>query len=258
MITTYPPQYLTDTQLRASQVPVQNRPSPSEGIRRFGTNTAVGTSFVSIDNIGVSTPHMPTTASIVEVLSNSANDTLAGSGARTVEIFGIGSAWQFQTETLMLNGTTPVQSVNTYYRVMRITVKTVGSYGASNAGNILARVTGAGPSFCQIDTGNGQSFTSHFTCPAGYYGAITGANLSSDSGKAVTVKVLARDNAQNTVAPFSPVELTQYFEGLTGTNHFDYDPPIIFGPTTDVWLQAKVATGSAAVSVEYWGWIAPI
>ena len=134
----------------------------------------------------------------------------------------------------------------------------MGSYGGANAGNVLVRGTGAGSSFVQIDAGNGQSFASHFCVPLGNYGAITGANLSSDSGKAVSIKVMSRDNANNTTAPFNPIALSQYFEGISGVNHFDYDPPIYITQCTDVWIAAKVTASTAAVSVEYWGWTAPL
>lgn len=258
MITEFPKSGLTDTQLRASQVPVQTMPSNAQAIRRFGTNSAVGTSYVSIDNVGIATPYMPTTAVRFEALSASANDTSAGSGARTVMITGLDSTWSLTAETVTMNGVTPVASVGTFFRIFKAETMTVGTYGAVNAGNITVRAFGGGSTFAQIDAGNSQSFTSHFTVPAGYYGAITGANLSADSSKIVSVRVLSRDNAQNTTAPFSPVNLTQFYEGMTGVNHFDYDPPIFITPTTDVWITAKVATGTASVSAEYWGWVAPI
>lgn len=250
MITSYPREAI-------NTVPSQNRPYNSISIRRFGTNIAVGTTFVSIDNIGIATPYMPSTALKFEVVSSSANDTAVGSGARTIEVTGIDNSWNLATETINLNGVTAVQSVGTYYRVIKAEVKTVGSYGATNAGNILVRGTGGGSSFVQIDTSNGQSFASHFCVPLGYYGAITGANISTDSGKVINTKVLSRDNANNTSSLFAPTQLAQYFEGLTGVHHFDYEPPILITPCTDVWISAKVASGTAAVSAEYWGWIAP-
>jgi hypothetical protein len=233
-------------------------PESGEYIRRFGTNAAVGTSFVNVDNIGAVLPHMPSTSTKFEVVSTSVNDTAAGSGARTIEITGINTSWQLQVETLTMNGTTSVQSVNNYFRVTKANVITVGSYGGSNIGDILVRVTGGGTSFVQIAATKGQSFSSHFCVPLGYRGFISGSNLSTDSGKTVSLKVQSRAGANNVAAPFSAVDDIQYFDDIGGVQHFDYEIPIPLLGATDVIVTAKTKTGTASVSFEYWGWIEKI
>ncbi len=53
------------------------------------------------------------------MVSSSANDTSAWSGARTIKIFGLDASGVEQTEMITLNGTTAVDSVGTYTRVYK-------------------------------------------------------------------------------------------------------------------------------------------
>lgn len=239
-------------------ISVTEIPPNGQYIRRFGINSAVGTSYAVIDETGAAKPYMPSTPLKFEALSSSANDTAAGSGAHTILVTGIDSNWNLLSETITLNGLTPVQSVNTYYRVTKVEVMAVGSYGGTNAGTITVRGTGGGTTFVIVSPSYGQSFSSHFCVPAGFYGAIAGANLSTDSGKIVDIQVRSRDNANNTASNFHPDQIAQYFAGVTGTNHYDYTLPILVSPYTDVYITGKTASGTAVVSVEYWGYIAPL
>lgn len=253
----FTPGGLTNTQLRAAQVPVTPIPTTGVYFRRFGVNTAIGVTFATVDSFGAAAPYMPSTALKFEAVSSSANDTAAGSGARTIEITGLGTAWQIQVETIILNGVTPVQTVNDYLRVTKAEVISVGSYGAVNAGNILVRGTGGGTSAVQIDTGLGVSLGSHFCIPAGYTGKIAGLNYSTDAGKYATLRLNQRLRANNVAAPFAPIEIVQVFDGLAGGQQFDYSTPLEFAAYTDVWATAKVAAATAAISTEFWGWIVP-
>lgn len=82
------------------------------------------------------------TPETVDVFSSSANDTSAGTGARTVRITGLKSNTSevYETEDIIMNGTTAVTSTNTWWRVNRLEVLTGGSTG-NNVGNITVRST---------------------------------------------------------------------------------------------------------------------
>lgn len=233
---------------------------PDNGIyfRRFGTNISVGTSYITVDNIGATLPYMPSTSLKFEAVSSSVNDTAAGTGARTIEVTGVDTNWQEKLEIITLNGITPVQSVNNYFRVTKAEVLTTGTYGGANAGNILVRGTGGGTSFVQIDTSTGESFSSHFFVPLGFIGFVSGANFSTDSGKIVSLKVQARANANLVTAPFSPLELVQFYDGVTGISHFSYEVPVPINQASDLFITAKTTAGTASVSLEYWGWLIPL
>ena len=106
----------------------------------------------------------------VDVFSDDAADTTAGTGARTVEITGLltSTATVYTTETLTLNGVTPVTSTNTWYRVNRARVLTAGS-GGENAGNITIQATTTTSNvFAFIGVGFNQSQVAAWTVPIGH------------------------------------------------------------------------------------------
>jgi len=67
------------------------------------------------------------TPALVEVASTDANDTSAGSGARTLLLSGLNSLNEEITETIILNGQTEVSSVNQYRAINDMRVLTVGA-----------------------------------------------------------------------------------------------------------------------------------
>ena len=82
----------------------------------------------------------PTTAVQLKVKSDNTDDTSNGTGARTIQITGIGYSSDANngtevTETITLNGTTAVSTTNYYYCVFDFIVATVGNTG-KNQGNI--------------------------------------------------------------------------------------------------------------------------
>ena len=237
-------------------VHAQGMPIGASYLRRFGVNDSVGAAHELVDSVGAATPYMPLTAVTVEAVSSSNADNVAGAGALTILVTGLDANFDQKTSTITLTGTTPAVD-STFIRVTKVEVATVGTYGGSNLGTITIRASG-GTTFLTIPVGYGQSFSSHFCVPRGYYGAVTGANLSIDSNKTVDVIVRARDHANVTVAPFGPASIVQYYAGVVGSTHYDYEPPILINPYTDVYITAATPTSTAQVSVEYWGYIAPL
>jgi hypothetical protein len=86
------------------------------------------------------------TPSTIDISSTSALDTAAGTGARTIKIFGLGSDKKYQDETITLNGNTVVTSTKTWYRVFAFRVITFGNTG-SNQGSIFIIKTGTGGTY---------------------------------------------------------------------------------------------------------------
>lgn len=107
------------------------------------------------------------TPELVTAVSDDATDTAAGTGARTIRIHGLRSntSEEVETEDMTLNGTTLVNSVNTWYRVNRVEVLTAGS-GGENAGviTIAAQVTTANI-FAAVPVDKNQSQILAFTVP---------------------------------------------------------------------------------------------
>lgn len=234
----------------------QGMPIGATYIRRFGINDNVATAHELIDSVGAPAPHMPMTAVTVEAVSSSASDGIGGIGALSILITGLDANFDQKTSTITLTGVTPAVD-STFIRVTKVEVMSVGAYGGSNVGTITIRESG-GTTFLTIPPGYGQSFSSHFCVPRGYYGAVTGANLSVDSNKTVDVIVRARDGANVVTAPFGTAAIVQYYAGIAGSTHYDYELPLLVNPYTNVYITAATSTGTAQVSVEYWGYIAPL
>ncbi len=140
-------------------------------VNKFGTNGDIDTATVPEDiweGGGTYTGFPDSTVEAVEVLSSSADDDSAGTGARTIRITGLDSNYDIVSETITLDGTTPVDSVNTYRRVHTATVLTAGS-GGVNAGTITVRhTTTTANVFLSMQAGRNQTNCSGYTVPAGY------------------------------------------------------------------------------------------
>lgn len=70
-----------------------------------------------------------TAAGATTLVSASANDAAAGTGARTVLVTGLDANRDIISETVTLNGVTPVNLTNNFFRVNSMTVVTAGSTG---------------------------------------------------------------------------------------------------------------------------------
>ena len=77
-------------------------------------------------------PAAPTTISLA---STSANDVNLGLGAWAVRVSGLDENYDKQSETVVLNGQTPVTLANTYIRITHLTVVQAGTSG-HNEGTI--------------------------------------------------------------------------------------------------------------------------
>ena len=118
------------------------------------------------DYTGMPTPYSSVTMNIV---STDANDTAAGTGARTVRVFGLRttSSTVYTYEDVTLNGTTAVTLSDTWFRVNRAYVLTAGS-GNENAGRITIFQNGdTNAIYASIFPNKNQSSIGCYTVPFG-------------------------------------------------------------------------------------------
>jgi len=141
-------------------------------VNKFGHNLATA-SGEDVWGGGGTYPFFPTAAVNVDIVSTDADDTSGDTGAIQVSVEGLDANWDKQTETVTLNGTTPVQLTNTFVRMFRAYVLESGASN-ENEGNITvyARSTGSGvPSGdvgIYIGATQGQTQQTIFTIPAGH------------------------------------------------------------------------------------------
>lgn len=147
----------------------------------------------------------PTVGSILTLSSTDARDTALGQGARTVKITGIDDATRNEiSETVILNGLTPVSTVNTYYRLYRMQVLTAGDL-EMNLGQLYAgtgTVTLGEPAnvWSQITydaiygVGENQTLQANYTVPMDKTGYLTRLYYSgtTTNNKEIEVWLYAR------------------------------------------------------------------
>lgn len=131
----------------------------------------------------------------LEVLSSSAADTSAGTGARSVRLTLLNSSFLEVTVDVTLNGTTPVavSGGTIYRRVNKIQLLSWGS-GATNAGNLTVRVSGGGAWQRYMVAGEATDRVGIYTVPANKYGILLGSSFSIErtTVEVMRVNILAR------------------------------------------------------------------
>lgn len=137
---------------------------------KFGTNLDIDSGPEDIWlNGGIYTGQPDSfTPETVDVFSSSANDTSAGTGARTVRIFGLKTSTSeaYESEDITLNGAAQVTSSNTWWRINRMYVLTAGS-GGENAGALTCRSTTTTANvFAVVSAGYNQTQIAAWTVPA--------------------------------------------------------------------------------------------
>lgn len=158
----------------------------------FGYNPDVDTTEVVVwpdgANVGIQHP-----AATLKVSSSSTDDAAAGTGARTVIIYGLDNDHNEISEVVTLNGQTEVATTKSYTHVNSMTVATVGS-GGKNAGILYVgsgTVTTGVPAviFNMIYTGYNNSTTGAYTIPAGYTGYIVNGGIGSGQPSGTTAVI---------------------------------------------------------------------
>ena len=163
----------------------------------------------------------PTAGEQWEVLSASANDTSAGTGARTVLIIYLDDNYVKQTETVTLNGTTPVSTTATdIFRPRRVITATAGSLN-QNDGDITIRVVSGGATRGLIPVGNNTTSAIHYTVPAGVTAFVMGSTLEINKGEDVVLNFKATLGATNI---FLNIADTHLYQSHNRTNQAVFQP----------------------------------
>jgi hypothetical protein len=142
----------------------------------FGFNPDVDTTQVSVWPLP-SLITFPASAIQMTVSSTSANDTAAGTGARTVVVQGLDANYNEVTETVTMNGQTAVTMTASLLRVNYAYVATAGSSNSAEGdiyigtGTVTAGVPATTYDIIKFDYNN--TTTGSYTIPAGYTGYVS-------------------------------------------------------------------------------------
>lgn len=151
----------------------------------------VGTSVESIWPPGGKRP-LPVSAITMEIVSADANDTIGGSGARTVLVQGLAADFSIVEQEVNMNGTTAVQLPTDLFRILRVRVLTAGT-NASPEGDISVQASPGGTVYEICETSENLSRSAVFTVPKGRYAYITQVTMIGGTSREATAALFAAD-----------------------------------------------------------------
>lgn len=206
---------------------------------KFGENSAVGTSYEDIRSLGsVKTFATVTGATTTSVVSGSASDQAGTTGALTVKVEGLDLNYNEISEIKTLNGITPTTLTAQYIRVHRMKIITAGSLGY-NVGTITASIGS------NVEVGippqENQTLSTALTVPRNHIIYIDVFSIFSESSKILTLRFQIR--------PFGSVWQTKRLMTIDRLLHHDIF--IIALEKSDIRVQAKISTGTAAIAADY-------
>lgn len=220
-------------------------------IHKFGRNASVGSTFEPITQSGFY--RMPTANTALEIVSDSADDNSAGIGARTVFYEGlkeVAGELVVTTNTVTMNGLTPVVLPDSLIRLYRWYVASSGTYAtqstSSHQGEITIQESGAGDIWSAIKANGiykGQSQIGCYTVPSGYSALINRIAYSVQASLEAEIIFMQRNGVLNTTAPYDALRVVTDIDSAKGTTSIDFPAPIIINEETDLIFMGKSKGG---------------
>lgn len=214
--------------------PIFGQSNVNEGV---GSEQAVG------DGMTTRYP-FPTVAAQMTLVSDSANDTFTGSGARVSLVRGNLTNNVELFEAVLLSGTTPVTTTNEYFRVNSIGVVAVGP-GSKNEGTITLK--NGTDLLAQINPGNNLSRTAIYTVPSGVTGIFNAIDFLTGKDDNAVLTVHAHESAAGGI-DFAAFEQKTYQNQIRfETNPFTIDA----GTDIEITAYSQSGTGTSDVSTVF-------
>jgi len=214
-------------------------------VNKFGSNPAVGATDVTI--WGAPGRYTWATASAtLRVGSDNAADDSAGTGARTVSVYGLDGSYNEQVEQVTLDGDAGgagnwVLTTGSFLRAHRVVVETAGSDGF-NQGLLEVKNQGDEFTLAIVDPGNNRTLVAVYTVPNGKKLFVTQIAASEIGSQGAELKFFVR--------PLNGVfQLKQYLllNGTTVTRRLDI--PLVYAAKTDIEMAGK-RTGAVNAHIE--------
>jgi hypothetical protein len=205
----------------------------------YGYQPSVGTTSIPIwEN---ATAYTYPVSAVTMYLSGTAGDTAK------ITIVGLDSSYNVISETVTLNGATPVATVKQYLRVNSMSV-TVGS-ATNPAGAVYLKDVGGTITYAQINAGIGRTQAAIYTVPAGFTYYLSRVNIytSLNGNDYCTYQ-------NKTISPAGVVQVTQQAP-FAISYEAQRVMPRPFAEKTDIQLMAKIQTGTGAVAISQEGYL---
>ena len=248
-ITSYPP--IAGTNYSTINAPwnwqvARGKVSGATSINIFAASNNVGTgSPVTLWELTGTTAYaFPASAQQMNVVSSSATDN---NTARVV-ITGLDTNWNPISETIAMNGTTNVTTVNSYLRVNNMTMSIPSTGQTSNVGTITLKNTAGTVTYAQMTATYGRTAMSIYSVPAGYTLWVANINAYSGDGNGgnAYINYQARVANNNVSPPNTITALNTTFGGsyqVLRTNPFPYTEK------SDIQWQFSTNTGTHSVGL---------
>ena len=220
---------------------------------KFGTKTTVAANTQSLIWEGPTAQYVYlTSAQQLKVSSTSANDTVAGTGARTLTILGLDTNYDEISETINLNGVGVVTTTLSFIRVFRSYVDTFGTY-LFNEGIISIKNNAGTVTQALINANDSQTLIALWTVPRGKSLFITNFSFSTDSNKGARISLFSRQLDGGILYPWR-IRYRAYI--YSGNNNIPFQVPFKIPEKTD--LEIRVLTpagaGNTSCGATFEGW----
>jgi hypothetical protein len=224
-------------------------------------NTAVTTTLINLNDSAAG--QAAGAGEALELISGSAADAAAGTGARTVKVVYLTPAGAVAMETVTMNGSAAaVALVDTaVWRVLDMWCATFGT-GLANAGAITLRTVSGSTARFSIPIGRLRAGMGQFTVPAGYEFRFHGAQISySNITNGTPLKLFSAIEAEIDPATGSYVDgvFLPILRSTGGINRIiDYGGPpggwgIRIPPLATIRARAATEAGTVEVAGNMWG-----
>ena len=206
----------------------------------FGYQSSVTTTAIPIwENATVYT--YITSASTLTLVSTSTSDDTSAK----ILISGLDSSFNIISETLALNGTSGVTTVNSYFRVNSLLMVSPGTSQNTNVGTITLKQSST--IVAQINVGIGKSQSTIYTVPAGYSFYLDLAEVNTSNSYTGAGIFTYKVQAINNITGVKLNVLQQPFVAIYVANRAS--DPFIYTEKTDIQWQLVTSTGTLAVGI---------
>lgn len=187
------------------------------------------------------------TAYVYPVAATQMNLSGTNGDTATITIVGLDANYDVISESVVLNGATPVATTKSFLRVNGMVVS-IGS-ATNPAGVVTLKDLTNTTIYAQINAGVGRTQAAIYTVPAGYTFFLSriDINTSLNGSNHATYQ-------NKTVSPAGVVQLTQQAP-FAINYHTQRVMPRAFAEKTDIQLMAKVNSTTGAISISQEGYL---
>ena len=223
-------------------------------LRKFGEGAATTTEAL-VATGPTKAEAFPTSAEAIKCISDDADDTAAGSGLRTIDLYGLDASWNEETTAgvAMAGLSYSSDTTETYIRLNRGSGMTVGTYGTANQGTITCIGVTSGDTKFTIPPGHGQTLLPFYSVPDGKHFHMELMRLFPEGSKLPTVNLYMRPNDDS--GTFYPERSIFEAPALSSVVEFRSIAPAVFPERTDIYFMAATTVGTANINAEFEGFI---